>query len=184
MRRVLLVVGMVLATVVPVSAQQALVALEDELAEMLRDKPDAFYEAATELIIGYGSSGRIDAEGIERMIALRRASLRAGHIRRLLVADLDNDGSVTRAEVGTVLPTLSATVRSRLVHAHRAADQNMDGIVRPDELRDTAQAMARKTASDRSFLKYRYVLMADLDNDGWVTLDEVSEMMAQVLPES
>jgi len=172
------------AVALPVIAGDLVTLVEDELVELLRDKPDAFYEAATEVIIGYGSGGRVNAQDIERMVALRRASLRAGNMRRLLVADLDNDGSVTRAEVGAVLPTLSASVRARLVHAHRKADADTDGLVTPPELRQVAQEQALKTAPDRSFLKYRYVMLADVNRDGWVTLEEVHEVITRIAPKS
>jgi Ca2+-binding EF-hand superfamily protein len=170
---VLLVLGMI----APVAAQDLGETLGDEFAALLRERPDAFRAAAEAAILGHGRDGAIDAAGIETMISVRRAALRASQGRRLLVADLDNDGQVTRAEVGAVVPALSASQRPRLVALHRGADADGDGTVEATELRDFIRIHAEHGFDDDKAAEYRRVMLADLDGDGRVTLDEVDRVV-------
>ncbi len=165
-------------------AASAALSLEAAVLDLFRDRPDDFHDLASEAIIGYGQSGRIDSEGIARMIAVRRAASRSSHLRQLQVADLDNDGQVSRQEVGAVLPTLSARLRARLVHLHREADGDGNGVVDVHELRDWAEASARRSLSEKWAQDYRRVMLADLDRDGWVSLEEIAATMARPVPES
>ncbi|MCL6284407.1 hypothetical protein M3P21_12810 [Ruegeria sp. 2012CJ41-6] len=159
-----------------VMAQDLAGFLEEELLNLLGTEPDKFYTVVTDAIIGYGQGGRIDRPGIEAMIAVRLGTLRAGHYRRLNLADLDNDGSVTRSEVGTVLPTLSAGLRARLVRLHRYADEDADGTVTTQELRGFAEAEAVSSMGAANIEELRRIMLIDLDRDGWATLDELSEL--------
>jgi len=170
--------GVIVAAVAsPLAAQGLEETLGDEIAAILKQRPDAFRQAAQEVITGYGQDGRIDAAGIERMVAIRRAALRASQSRRLLLADLDNDGTVSRAEVDAVLPTLSASLRPRLLDLHRRADTNGDANADPVELRAFAQAHAEAGFDEGKAAVYRRVMLADIDGDGWTTLDEVAHVV-------
>ncbi len=143
---------------------------------LLGSEPDRFYTLVSDTIIGYGQGGRIDGAGIEGMIAVQLAALRAGHFRRLNLADLDNDGIITRPEVGMVLPTLSARLRARLVRLHRAADVDADGMVTTDELRGFAEAEAVQAMGAAKIEELRRIMLIDLDRDGWATLDELNRL--------
>jgi hypothetical protein len=158
-------------------AQDLAETLGDEFTALLRERPDVFREAAEAVILGYGHDGAIDAAGIETMISVRRAALRASQGRRLLIADLDNDGQVARAEVGAVMPALSASQRPRLMALHRAADADGEGTVDAAELRAFIQIHAESGFDDDKAAEYRRVMLADLDGDGRVTLDEVDRVV-------
>ncbi|MCA0870042.1 hypothetical protein LCL97_04365 [Seohaeicola saemankumensis] len=162
----------------------AALSLEAAALDLFRDRPDDFHDLASEAIIGHGQSGRIDSEGIARMIAVRRAASRSSHLRWLQVADLDNDAEVSRQEVGAVLPTLSARLRARLVHLQRDADGDGNGVVDAQELRDCAEASARRSLNEKWAQDYRWVMLADPDRDGWVSLEEIAATMARPVPES
>lgn len=161
----------------PLAAQGFEETLGDEITAILKERPDAFRRAAQEVIAGYGRDGRIDLAGIERMVAIRRAALRATQSRRLLLADLDNDGTISRAEVGAVLPALSASQRPRLLELHRRADTDGNGGVDPAELRAFAQGYAESGFDEAKAAIYRRVMLADMDGDGWVMLDEVARVV-------
>lgn len=158
-------------------AQELEATFGDEIVAVLKQRPDAFRAAAEELILGYGSGGGIEAEGVERMIAVRRAALRASVMRRLLLADLDNDGGVSQGEVAAVLPALGASSRSRLYALHRRADGNGDGTVNMVELRTFADRHARDGFDENKAAGYRRILLADTDGDGRVTLQEVADLV-------
>ncbi|PCH67226.1 MAG: hypothetical protein COC12_11790 [Rhodobacteraceae bacterium] len=168
---------MLLACALPAAAQGFEETLGDEITAILKERPDAFRKAAQEVIAGYGRDGRIDVAGIEQMVAIRRAALRATQSRRLLLADLDNDGTISRAEVGAVLPALSASQRPRLLELHRRADADGNGGVDPLELRDFAQDYAESGFDEAKAATYRRVMLADMDGDGWVTMDEVARVV-------
>lgn len=103
--------------------------LPDKTLKKLREQPKQFIEAATELILGYGAVAGIGPDGIENAIRVKRAYIRSREMRRLLLADLDNDGQVSRTEVAILIPTESVGRRARLLLAHRAADENHDGAL-------------------------------------------------------
>lgn len=161
----------------PARAQMLADVLAEEYYEQFRQKPNHYLEAAGNVILGYGTNGAIDAQGIENLISVRRSVSRAGIIRRLLVADLNNDAKVTRAEVGIVVPTLAASLRSRLVMIHRQADKDADGTVSAAELRSYGDVQARRSLSEREAEDYRRLMMLDSNGDGWVTLDEAQTMI-------
>jgi hypothetical protein len=153
--------------------------LADAIVESLRERPEQGLEEISEVVLGFGRDGRIDAAGIEDMIAVRRASMRATALRRLLAADLDNDGALTRREIGAVMATLPATLRARLVMSHRQADIDKDGTVIASELRDWGEAVARKNVSETRAENWRRLMLLDIDEDGWLTIHEAAEVIAR-----
>ncbi|MDJ0827354.1 MAG: hypothetical protein QNJ16_17825 [Rhodobacter sp.] len=139
----------------------------------LRKSPDRFVEEVAGIIMGYGAGGSIDAAGVERYVAVRRAYIRAREMRRLLLADLNNNGAVDEAEIGVLIGAAAATARGRLLLAFRTADADGDGRVDLGELRAYAEdkALAELTSSDADAL--RALMAFDIDGDGRVVLDEV-----------
>ena len=82
-----------------------------------------------------------------------RARIRAREIRRLLRADLDDDGVVAEAEISVLIAAEAATARGRLYLAFRSADQaggGPDERVDLDEMRGPLPAGWRSTRSTRS----------------------------------
>ncbi len=162
-----------------VQAQTLPEAMADGYVEFLRDRPEQVLEQVGQVILGYGRDGRIDTQGIEDMIAVRRASIRASALRRLLVADLDNDGTVTRREVGIVMPTLAATLRARLVMSQRQADANGDGTADARELRHWGEGIAARAVSESEAETLRRLMLLDENNDGWVDIHEAAEVIVR-----
>ncbi len=161
-----------------VARGQALIeAVQDEFLEVLRDRPEQMLEQVGEVILGYGRDGRIDAAGIDDMIAVRRAAVRATALRRLGVADLDNDGDVTRREVGIVMPALTASLRARLVMSQRQADADGDGRASAQEMRGWAQAIARAALDARQADGLRRLMLLDQNGDGWVDIHEAAQVI-------
>lgn len=175
--------GMVLVVValwVSVAKSQTIEeALVDAFFEALRDKPESYLEQTATVILGYGRGGAIDEKGIETMIAIQRAKYRATAGRRLMVADLNNNGEVSRAEIGTLLPTYSSSMRARLVLIHRESDLDGNGIVTVAEQRALADAYALTKLSEDKAADLRRLMLLDANNDGWVTLDEAHELIEE-----
>lgn len=145
--------------------------LDDRVVARLRDAPDRALAHAAEVILGHGSNGSIGPDGIERAIDVDRAATRARRMVALLSADLDNDGTITAAEVRALAATLDADSRGRLLVAHRAADRDGNGATDMAELRHHADA--RGGESWRAG-RLRALMAFDLDGDTRVTLDEVA----------
>ena len=101
--------------------------LPDDVTATLRADPAGFVEEASVIILGFGSEKGIDAAGLQQMIAVERAALRAGALRRLGVADLDGDDVITLAEVRAMAAVASARVRGRTLRAFERADGDGDG---------------------------------------------------------
>ncbi|MFT7596944.1 MAG: hypothetical protein ACI8R4_004286 [Paracoccaceae bacterium] len=147
--------------------------LPDKTLKNLREQPEQFIEAATELILGYGGAQGIGPEGIENAIRVRRGYVRSREMRRVLLPDLDNDDQVSTAEVAVLIPTESVGRRARLLMTHRAADENHDGMVVWDELREFADAKAVDSLT-REHAAIMHALMGLGHNgDGLVAIDEI-----------
>lgn len=140
--------------------------------------PDRFVEIMALLIAGNGGSAGLDRDGIERHIAVERADLRAYHLRRLLAADLDNDGQVAEAELQGRAATVSAFERGLLIRAWRLADADHDRLVDPAEARAQAQAMALTGLTEAEAAVLRSLVLCDLDGDGAVSVDELAQVAA------
>jgi len=152
--------------------------LPDKTVKKLRDAPERFVETAAGLILGFGGAGGIDMAGIDRFIAVERARHRAGAMRRLLLADLDNDGATTRAEMAVLVAAAGAAERGRLDLAFRRADEDGNGTVPMAELRIHAQAVALKELSATEAETLRGFLAFDVNGDARVSLDEVMRVVA------
>ena len=168
---------------------EGMAALRDETASMLADLPErkleelrrsprAFIEMAADMIYGFGTAGALGPEGIDRYIAMGRAQIRAREIRRFLLADLDDDGVVTEAEINVLIAAEAATSRGRLYLAFRSADTAggaPDGRVDLDEMRAHASRVALEEIDAVKVDRIRSILLFDLDGDGRVTLPEVTD---------
>ncbi|KIC50713.1 EF-hand domain-containing protein [Tateyamaria sp. ANG-S1] len=146
--------------------------------DRMRERPDRFVQEAAGLILGYGGPEGLEAEDIETAIDAERARLRAREMRRLLEADLNNDLSVTRAELDVLVRAASATMRGRLLVWHRSADTDGDSTVRWAELRSFAAKRAEAEMPESALAAMRAMMTFDLDGDDRVVLDEVLEAMA------
>jgi len=87
---------------------------------VLRRSPEGTAAWLQGLIIAYGEvdeTGRegLGREGLQRHIAVGKARIRAREVQRLMLADLDNDGRVTKAELNQVKRSLSPQSAGRLV---------------------------------------------------------------------
>ncbi|WP_371169883.1 hypothetical protein [Aliiroseovarius sp. 2305UL8-7] len=153
--------------------QDMLEGLPDPSLQKLLDKPDRFLEEITLLIVGYGDGASIDEVGIENFIALRRAKVRARELRRFDLADLDGDGTITRAELGILITTERASARGRLLIGFRKADLNRDDVVSPEERRRYGQIHAMKEVPDSELERLKSLLSLDENNDGRFSLDEL-----------
>ena len=152
--------------------------LPDKTIKKLRDAPERFVDTAAGLILGFGGSDGIDRAGIDRFIAVERANQRTRAMRRVLQADLDNDGVTTRAEMAALVATAGAAERGRLDLAFRRADTDRDGTVPMAELRAHAQLMALKDLPAADADTLRGLMDFDMDSNGRVTLDEVFRVVA------
>lgn len=142
--------------------------------------PESFVERAAAIILGYGQDGRIDAAGIEASIALDRAESRAIALRRMLSADLDNEGTLAADEVRVRALALPPKDRATLLRNWQTADRDGSGRVDAEELRALAQEAAVKYLSDRAAEERRSLLLFDGDADAAVTVAEVERGVAVV----
>ncbi|NUB43340.1 hypothetical protein GEU84_003000 [Fertoebacter nigrum] len=156
-------------------AAQGSSTLSERLAKRLRDNPERFVETVTGLILGHGTGGGIDAAGIDRFIAVERAAARASALRRLLAADLDDDGTVTAEESAVIVALAAARQRGRLHLGFQRADADGNGRITPSELRRTAQAAAEAALPEAEAAQWRSLLALDADSNGSLTLSEVRD---------
>ncbi len=151
--------------------------LSPEMAERIRAQPDRFLETGAALIFGFGAEGRFDAAAGRQVLALDRARLRQRELRLLLLADLDDDGAVTAAELAVLMRAEGAGPRGRLALAFARGDADGDGVVGPAEL----MAEARRVADLESRAMAEMVaavLACDLDGDGSLDLAELRRAVA------
>lgn len=147
------------------------------LLARVSDQPDRFLREAAGLILGYGRDGRIDPAGIEDAIATERANLRARDVRRLLMADLDDDLNVDGRELDVAIAAASATMRGRLMGWHMDADLDRDGTVAWAELRAFAKASSLSALDEEAAGAMRAVMVFDMDGDGFVSVPEVRQAL-------
>jgi hypothetical protein len=144
--------------------------------------PQRFEADVAGLILGYGAAQGINAQGIEQSLAVARAKLRVREMRRLMLVDLDDDGSVTQAELFVVLSAQGANARGSLWQAHNAADHDSDGVVTTKEMQTQARLVADQ-AMTRA-VQARDVMQLDFDKNGYVTMPELQQALAMVVPDS
>lgn len=147
--------------------------LSEAVLKTVKSDPAPFLELAADLIHGFGGAKGIDRAGVDRFIALERAAARAGALRRLIVADLDFDGAVTREELGVLAAAASAKARGRLWALLERADDDDDGTVSAAETLVFGRAEAMRSFDAKDEAVVRAVLTFDANADGFVTLQEV-----------
>lgn len=148
-------------------------ALPAKMLKRMRANPERFLEDAAEMIYGCGGQAGIDRSGVDAVIALDRAEVRAREMQRFFAADLDNDGAVTRDELAVLASAAAAGERGRLIMAHDVADSDGDGSLSFEELRVMAQAAAMASVTEADAEAMRGVLAFDQDGNGMVGMDEV-----------
>lgn len=158
--------------------------LPERTVKQLQQKPEKFLEDAAILIIGFGTEAGIDLEGINASINLDRAWVRAREMRRLMVADLDNDHAISDAEIRVLIAAERAGKRGLLRLGFQAADQNGDAVVSQDELQQHAQTRAMATLSFEEAQGLRAFMAFDLNEDGRVHLSEVAQVVEAFSPEA
>jgi len=158
--------------------------LPERTLKTLRKAPDKFIEDAVTLILGYGSEAGIDLAGIEQSIAMDRAYVRAREMRRLMVADLDNDYAVSLAEIRVLISAERAGGRGRLLLGFQAADQDNNNVVSQQELRNFSQIRALDRLSEEDAARLRGFMAFDLDRDGLVQVEEVISVVQAFRPEA
>ncbi|MCX8507676.1 MAG: hypothetical protein ORN49_02150, partial [Rhodobacteraceae bacterium] len=134
--------------------------------------PDAFVTEMTDEIASYGDASGLGPDGIERMIASDRARARARAAERIMQADLDNDGTVVRAELDNLIAISPEGTRGRLETAWRLADADGNGAVSSPEVRAYADRQALKGLTEDQAAVLRAYLVMDGNGDGVLTVDE------------
>ncbi|WP_284163645.1 hypothetical protein [Frigidibacter sp. SD6-1] len=154
--------------------------LPDPLFERLRGGSRSLLADVADMIASYGEARGLTAEGIDWRVAAERAAARAQALTPLVKADLDADGTVTRAEMDRLMALTAEGSRGRLDLAFRAAD--LTGDEKVDERERRVYLMLR--AADRMSVADEEVLQAlmllDLDHDGYLTLEEFTGAMLAV----
>lgn len=148
------------------------------LAARLAENPDSVLRQAEGIILGHGTGGAIDREGIMNMVAIDRAAARARAMAQLAAADLDADGTVTMDEARVLAATRSANSRGRLLAQAAAADADGDGFILQAELRTMAEAQALRAVSPAREARMLDLLAMDGNGDGALTLAEVQAAVA------
>ena len=159
-------------------------ALPERMIKEMQRRPDKFIEEAAILIMGFGGEAGVDAAGIERSIQLERAWVRSREIRRLMVADLDADQSVTMDEIRVLIAAERAGKRGLLLLGFQAADLDGDAVVTQAELQSHANARAMAGFSEKDAARLRAFMGFDLNSDGLVQLSEVAQVVKTFAPES
>lgn len=163
---------------------QLLENLPERTLKQLQQRPEKFLEDAAILIMGFGGEAGIDLAGINASINLERAWVRAREMRRLMVADLNNDHAVGFAEIKVLIASERAGKRGLLLLGFQAADQNHDAVVTQVELQIHAQARAMDAVSVEDAQRIRALMAFDLNDDGRVQINEVAQVVEAFSPEA
>jgi hypothetical protein len=166
--------------VVLVMLQTAWAESVSPLEDAMRKDPDRFRVMAEDVIAGFGGPAGLTPAGIEEHVALERATARAGAMRRLLAMDLDNDGSVTRDELGVTLRAASATARGRLERQFTAADMDADNKINAAEMRSEGQAAALRALTDAEAAILRSLMTLDANQDGALAQEELRQALQRL----
>ena len=152
--------------------------LPQPVQDTLLTAPDRFVENAAGVISGFGGPDGIDPAGIDLFIDVTRAASRSRTTARLMEADLDNDGAIRRSEMEALGQTLSAFQRGQLRRLFDRADADHDSAVLAAELRVRADLDAQKVISRNRELALRSLPLLDVDQNGLVSLAEVTRVAA------
>jgi hypothetical protein len=166
-----------------ITPQAALALLPADVAEAIAARPARFAEQSADMILSHGQDDAVTADDIDRALALDRAFFRARALRPFLEADLDADGTITRAEIRARAGVLGADGRARLLRQHGQADIDGDGALAPGELSAHAQAASEQALTPEDAAMARAILAFDLDADGRVTLSEMQAAAAALSPD-
>lgn len=132
-----------------------------------------FTDDMADMIASYGGDKGLTEAGIGWMIQADRAEVRARTRLRFVAADLDDDGTITRAEVDKRIKLLAKGGRGRLDLEFRAADLDKDQRVSTDEVARFAAVKALATLSEEQAANWQATMQLDLNGDGYLLLDEV-----------
>ncbi|WP_158623139.1 hypothetical protein [Pseudorhodobacter sp. E13] len=171
---------LVIALVWPLAGFAQSADVSEGLRARILAKPDRFESVIAGLILGYGNAEGLSAQGVENYLAVERSKVRVREMRRLMLADLDDDGTVTQAELFVVMSAQGASARGSLWQAHSAADKDADGAVTWAELHSQSRAVAARSAADEATL--RSVMELDFDSDGFVSMQELREAVTLIAP--
>lgn len=163
---------------------QLLESLPERTLKQLQQKPEKFLEDAMILIMGFGGEAGIDLAGINASINLDRAWVRAREMRRLMVADLDDDHAIKVAEIRVLIAAERAGKRGVLLLGFQAADLNNDAVVTQAELQHHAQTRAMAALSVEDAGRKRALMAFDLNGDGLVQINEVAQVVEAFAPEA
>ncbi|WP_456389541.1 hypothetical protein [Profundibacter sp.] len=158
--------------------------LPERTIKELQRKPEKFIEDAAVLIMGFGGEAGIDLAGINASINLDRAWVRAREMRRLMVADLDNDYIVTLAEIRVLIAAERAGKRGLLLLGFQAADLDGDAVVTQVELQSHAQARAMAAFTVEDAARLHAFMGFDLNGDGLVQIGEVVLVVEAFVPKA
>lgn len=173
---------MVFALLWPCVAMAQSGGLSDAMRDRIIEGPDKFEAYVASLILGYGSAKGIDAQGLEDYLAVERAKRRVRELRRMMLADLNDDGAVTQAELFVVMSAQGASARGTLWQAHSAADTNADGTVTQDEMQAQARTVAARPAVEEADV--RGLMALDFNKDGHVSTVELRHALTLIAPKT
>ena len=169
-----------LAAALPLAAEERAVPdaammaerLPEKLLKYIRRAPESFIVEVTDEIASYGGELGLGPAGIERMIASDRARVRARSVERVMQADLDNDGVVTRVELANLVSISPEGARGRVETAWRQTDADGDGKASAREVKAYADRQAlRGLGEDRAAALRAYMVM-DANGNNFLTVDE------------
>lgn len=146
-------------------------------ARMAAD-PVGFRQKLAQLAAHFGDGGELTAASFERMAAAGRARTAAAAAARLMAADLDGDGAVSRAERDAALQFLPGARQKRFGDAWAQADADKDGLVSADELAGHAREAARQPAAAARAEGWMALMALDANADGKLSPAEVDAALA------
>jgi Ca2+-binding EF-hand superfamily protein len=153
---------------------------DSPVEKAMRKDPDRFAARAIDLVAGFGGADGLRMEGIEEYIALKRAGARASALRQLLAMDLDDDGTVDRAELAVSQRAASAATRGRMERQFAATDTDSAGRIAAAEVRAEAQAAGFRALGEAEADVLRSLLSLDFDGDGALQFRELQAALARV----
>ncbi len=146
--------------------------LPEKLLKYIRRAPESFIVEVTDEIASYGGDLGLGPTGIERMIASDRARVRARSVERIMQADLDNDGAVTRVELANLVAISPEGARGRVETAWRQTDADRSGKASGTEFKAYADRQAMKGLSEDQAAALRAYLVLDANGNNFLTVDE------------
>lgn len=157
-------------------------ALSALMQTQILEGPQRFEAYVAGLILGYGTVQGISAQGLEDYLAVERAKVRVREMRRMMLADLDDDSAVTQQELFVVMSAQGANGRGTLWQAHSAADTNGDGTVARAEMEAQARMVAARSEGREG--DTRALMQLDFNHDGRLTTLELRHAMTLIAPET